>query len=97
MVHIQNADVANRTVVTALWFKRIADQTVSFSLIVIVSDVEPPVQRNFPRRSFHHCVVRPHHHRDADVEEDKDNDEEGERNIVDVSKTHVEDKDIVLN
>lgn len=60
MIHIQNALLTFRTVVTSFRFKIMANQAV-FSLFMNIL-VDSPVQRYGSWLSNHHCDIRPNSH-----------------------------------
>lgn len=59
MVHVEDAAVARRAVMTALGFEHVTHEAVTASLVFVVSQVEAPEYGDLPRISCHRLEKRP--------------------------------------
>ena len=68
MVHVEHASVAGGAVMASFWLEDVAHKTISAPLILRVSQVEAPEDRDLSRIGCHGLDEGPYHHEENKME-----------------------------
>ena len=77
VVHVEHTAVATRAVMASFGFEYIAHQTISTALVLRITQVEAPEDRDLTWVCSHRLNERPNEHYEEDVEEAQENDNSG--------------------